>query len=57
MEQDHWFIQKRIRNMFGLTSVLTATTMIARIEAMHMIKKRTNSPTAEVCPKANIFYS
>ncbi|MGE6964239.1 IS6 family transposase [Bacillus thuringiensis] len=39
IEQDYWFIKKRIRNMLGLKSVLTATKMIAGIEAMHMIKK------------------
>ena len=39
IEQDHRFIKKRIRNMLGLKSVLTATKMIAGIEAMHMIKK------------------
>ncbi|MBG9539116.1 transposase [Bacillus thuringiensis] len=39
IEQDHRFIKKRIRNMLGLKSVLTATKMIAGIEVMHMIKK------------------
>ncbi|WP_394852804.1 IS6 family transposase [Bacillus cereus] len=39
IEQDHRFIKKRIRNILGLKSVLTATKMIAGIEVMHMIKK------------------
>ncbi|OTX88857.1 IS6 family transposase [Bacillus thuringiensis serovar chanpaisis] len=39
IEQDHRFIKKRIRNTLGLKSMLTATKMIAGIEAMHMIKK------------------
>ncbi len=55
-EQDHRFIKKRIRNMLGLKSLHTATKMIVGIEAMHMVKKRTNSPRGEVCPKADISY-
>ncbi|PEA00888.1 DDE-type integrase/transposase/recombinase, partial [Bacillus cereus] len=39
IEQDHRSIKKRIRNMLGLKSLQTARKMIARIEAMHIIKK------------------
>lgn len=39
MKQDHRFIKKRIWNMLRLKSVLTVTKMMARIEAMHMLKK------------------
>lgn len=42
--------------MLGLKSLQTATKMIAGIEAMHIIKKRTNPPRGEVCPKANVSY-
>ncbi|MFQ6340480.1 DDE-type integrase/transposase/recombinase [Bacillus sp. AF62] len=37
--QDHQFIKTRIRNMLGLKSLQTATTMIVGIEALHLIKK------------------
>ncbi|MGN4437855.1 IS6 family transposase [Bacillus cereus group sp. MYBK69-2] len=39
VEQDHRFIKKRICPMLGLKSLRTAKRIIARIEAMHMIKK------------------
>jgi transposase-like protein len=39
VEQDHWFIKKRVRSMLGLKSYRTATSIISGIEAMHMVKK------------------
>ncbi len=39
VEQDHRFIKKRIRSMLGLKSFDTATSILSRVEAMHMIKK------------------
>ncbi|AJG79516.1 MULTISPECIES: IS6 family transposase [Bacillus cereus group] len=39
VEQDHRFIKKRIRSMLGLTSFHTAISILAGVEAMHMIKK------------------
>lgn len=39
IKQDHRFIQKRVRSMLGLKSFGTATSIISRIEAMHMVKK------------------
>ncbi|WP_042891507.1 IS6 family transposase [Bacillus cereus] len=39
VEQDHRFIKKRVRYMLGFQSFQTASTTIAGIEAMHMIKK------------------
>jgi len=49
-------LNERIRNMPELKSLQTAIKMIAGIEAMHMIKKKTNSPRGEVCPKADTSY-
>ncbi len=37
--QDHQFIKKRIRNMFGFKSWRTATKMIVGIETIYMVKK------------------
>ncbi|CAM4239739.1 DDE-type integrase/transposase/recombinase [Bacillus paramycoides] len=39
VEQDHRFIKKRVRSMLGLKSFSTATSILAGVEAMHMIKK------------------
>lgn len=39
IEQDHRFIKKRVRYMLGFQSFQTASTALAGIEAMHMIKK------------------
>ncbi|PDY28759.1 hypothetical protein [Bacillus thuringiensis] len=39
MEQDYRFIKKRIQNMLELKTMLTTTTMIAGIEALHMPQK------------------
>ncbi|KFM95251.1 transposase IS66 family protein [Bacillus clarus] len=39
VEQDHRFIKKRVRYMLGFQSFQTASTTLAGIEAMHMIKK------------------
>ncbi|MCY8235430.1 IS6 family transposase [Priestia endophytica] len=39
VEQDHRFIKKRVRPMFGLKSFRTATFIISRIETMNIIKK------------------
>jgi transposase, IS6 family len=39
LEQDHRFIEKRVRSMLGLKSFRTATSILSGIEAMHMIKK------------------
>ncbi|EJR91057.1 IS6 family transposase [Bacillus cereus] len=39
IEQDHRFIKKRTRSMLGFKSFRTATSILAGIEAMHMIKK------------------
>ncbi|MEW4150000.1 DDE-type integrase/transposase/recombinase [Bacillus thuringiensis] len=39
IEQDHRFIKKRVRYMLGFQSFQTASTTLAGIEAMHMIKK------------------
>lgn len=39
VEQDHRFIKKKVRSMLGLKSFRTATSILAGIEAMHMIKK------------------
>ena len=39
VEQDHRFIKKRIRSMLGFKSFRTATSILAGVEAMHMMKK------------------
>ncbi|OOR03686.1 hypothetical protein BW897_32295 [Bacillus cereus] len=39
VEQDHRFIKKRVRYMLGFQSFQTASTTLAGIEAIHMIKK------------------
>ncbi|HFK1812630.1 TPA: DDE-type integrase/transposase/recombinase, partial [Bacillus cereus] len=39
VEQDHQFIKKRVRSMLGFKSFRTAIYILARVEAMHMIKK------------------
>ncbi len=39
MEQDHRFIKKRVRSMLGFKSFGTATSILAGVEVMHMIKK------------------
>ena len=39
MEHDHRFIKKRVRSMLGFKSFSTATSILAGVEAMHMIKK------------------
>ncbi|MBC6976032.1 IS6 family transposase [Bacillus sp. Xin] len=39
VEQDHRFIKKRVRSMLGFKSFGTATSILAGVEAMHMIKK------------------
>ncbi|PDZ09496.1 IS6 family transposase [Bacillus pseudomycoides] len=39
VEQDHWFIKKRVRSMLGFKSFRTATYILSGIEAMHMMKK------------------
>ncbi|MED0988234.1 IS6 family transposase [Bacillus paramycoides] len=39
VEQDHRFIKKRVRSMLGFKSFSTATSILAGVEAMHMIKK------------------
>jgi IS6 family transposase len=39
VEQDHRFIKKRVRLMWGFKSFRTAKCIISRIEAMHMVKK------------------
>jgi transposase, IS6 family len=40
VEQDHRFIKKRVRSMLELKSFRTAKSIISRIEAMHIVKKR-----------------
>ena len=37
--QDHRFIKKRVRSMLGFKSFSAATSILAGVEAMHMIKK------------------
>lgn len=39
VEQDHRFIKKRVRSMLRSKSFGTATSILAGVEAMHMIKK------------------
>ncbi len=39
VEQDHRFIKKRIRSMLGFKSFRTATSILAGVKAMHMMKK------------------
>ncbi|MBJ8031642.1 IS6 family transposase [Bacillus cereus group sp. N21] len=39
VEQGHGFIKKRVRSMLGFKSFGTATSILAGVEAMHMIKK------------------
>jgi len=39
VEQDHRFIKKRVRSMLGFKSFGTATSILAGVEVMHMIKK------------------
>ncbi|WP_348771252.1 IS6 family transposase [Priestia flexa] len=39
VEQDHRFIEKKVRSMLGLKSFRTATSILSGIEAMHIIKK------------------
>ncbi|MED3467184.1 DDE-type integrase/transposase/recombinase [Bacillus thuringiensis] len=39
VEQGHHFIKKRVCSMLGLKSFSIATSILAGVEAMHMIKK------------------
>ncbi len=39
VEQDHRFIKKRVRSMLGFKSYETATSILCRVEGMHMMKK------------------
>lgn len=39
VEQDHRFIKKRVRSMWGFKSYETATSILSGIEVMHMVKK------------------
>nr|WP_269731185.1 DDE-type integrase/transposase/recombinase [Bacillus cereus] len=39
VEQDHRFIKKRVRSMWGFNSYKTATSILSGVGAMHMIKK------------------
>lgn len=39
VQQDHHFIKKRIRSMLGFKSFRTATSILAGVEAMHMMKR------------------
>ncbi|WP_257206964.1 DDE-type integrase/transposase/recombinase, partial [Bacillus pseudomycoides] len=39
VEQDHRFIKKRVRSMLGFKSFGAATSILAGVKAMHMIKK------------------
>lgn len=40
VEQDHRFINKRVRSMLGLKSFRTTTYILSGIAAMHLIKKK-----------------
>lgn len=40
VEQDHRFIKKRIRSMLRFKSSRTTISILAGVEAMHMIKKK-----------------
>ncbi|OFD45178.1 Integrase catalytic region [Bacillus mycoides] len=42
VEQDHRFIKKRIRSMLGFKSYKTSASILSGVEAMHMLKKKTN---------------
>ncbi|WP_142317688.1 IS6 family transposase, partial [Bacillus pseudomycoides] len=39
VEQDHRFIKRRVLPMLGFKSFCTATSILAGVEAMHMVKK------------------
>lgn len=39
VEQYHRFIKKRVRSMLEFKSFGTATSILAGVEAMHMVKK------------------
>ncbi len=39
VEQDHRFIKRRVLPILGFKSFCTATSILAGVEAMHMIKK------------------
>ena len=40
LEQDHRFTKKRVHSVLGLKSFRTATYVLSRLEAMHMLKKQ-----------------
>ncbi len=39
VEQDHRFIENRVRSMLGLKSLRTVHCILSGVEAMHMIRK------------------
>jgi IS6 family transposase len=39
IEQDHWFVKRKVKPMFGFDSFETAKKIICGIEVIHMIKK------------------
>lgn len=61
MEHDHPFIKKRVRSMLAFKSFSTATSILAGVEAMHVIKKEINSSnyhpsqTVPWCHEPSVF--
>jgi hypothetical protein len=58
VEQDHRVVKRRVRPMLGFKTFATATSLIAGIETMHMIKKgQLRCPGGLAFSAADYFYS
>ncbi len=55
VEQNHRFIQKRIRSMLGFKLYQTTASILSGVEAMHMIKKGQIDLWDQSVQKQNIF--
>ena len=58
VEHDHCAIKRIVRPMFGFKSLWSASSILARIETMHMIRKgQLDFPNAQALSPASQFYS
>ena len=58
VEQDHRAIKRIVRPMMGFKSFWSASSILAGIETMHMIRKgQLDCPNAEASSPASQFYS
>jgi transposase-like protein len=58
VEQDHRAVKRRVRPMMGFKTFGTAASLIAGIEAVHMIKKgQLGCPGGLAFSAADFFYS